>query len=30
VQTVLDGVRSAAKDLGDALSDAVKKVTPAR
>ena len=30
VQTVLDGVRSAAKDLGDALYDAVKKVTPAR
>ncbi len=30
VSTVADGVRSAAKDLGDALSDAVKKVTPNR
>ncbi|HEY6533863.1 MAG TPA: hypothetical protein VIY72_16260 [Acidimicrobiales bacterium] len=28
VTTVADGVRSAAKDLGDALADAVKKVTP--
>jgi hypothetical protein len=28
VTTVADGVRSAAKDLGDALADAVKKTTP--
>jgi chromosome segregation ATPase len=30
LNTVTDGVRSAAKDLGDALSDAVRKVTPNR
>jgi hypothetical protein len=30
LSTVTDGVRSAAKDLGDALSDAVKKLTPSR
>jgi hypothetical protein len=28
VTTVADGVRNAAKDLGDALADAVKKITP--
>jgi hypothetical protein len=28
VSTVADGVRNAAKDLGDALADAVKKITP--
>jgi hypothetical protein len=28
VTTLADGVRSAAKDLGDSLADAVKKVTP--
>jgi phage shock protein A len=30
VGTVTDGVRSAAKDLGDALAEAVRKVTPSR
>jgi len=28
LSTVTDGVRSAAKDLGDALAEAVRKVTP--
>ena len=27
-RTVADGVRTAAKDLGDSLADALKKVTP--
>jgi hypothetical protein len=30
LSTVTDGVRSAAKDLGDALAEAVRKVTPSR
>jgi hypothetical protein len=30
VGTVTDGVRTAAKDLGDALADAVRRLTPTR
>ena len=30
VSTVTDGVRSAAKDLSEALAEALRKVTPAR
>ena len=30
VSTVTDGVRSAAKDLSDALAEAVRKITPTR
>jgi chromosome segregation ATPase len=30
VSTITDGVRNAAKDLGEALAEALRKVTPAR